>query len=99
MHHNLTSREIDLLDSLREGLGNKDIAIRLGITEATVRVHMRVLFAKVGAKNRTQAALWWDRIQGQRGDAMSGIAAVAAEKLKLAISAASDVLTKLEAAR
>jgi two-component system nitrate/nitrite response regulator NarL len=54
----LTVREIDILHCLTEGLSNKQIARRLGISEATVKIHVKSLIGKVGASNRTQAALW-----------------------------------------
>jgi two-component system nitrate/nitrite response regulator NarL len=41
-----------------EGDSNKAIANRLGITEATVKVHLKSLLRKIGAANRTQAAIW-----------------------------------------
>jgi len=34
------------------------IANRLGITEATVKVHLKTVLRKIGAANRTQAAIW-----------------------------------------
>jgi DNA-binding NarL/FixJ family response regulator len=40
-----------------DGLANKDIARRLGITEMTVKGHLSVVFSKLGVRNRTQAAL------------------------------------------
>jgi len=54
----LTKREIAVLARLRDGQENKGIAIDLGMSEATVKVHLRALFRKTGARNRTQAALW-----------------------------------------
>lgn len=53
----LSPRERDMLVCLGEGLTNKRIAARLGTSEATVKVHMKSLFRKLGVKNRTQAAL------------------------------------------
>ncbi|MEM7430263.1 MAG: response regulator transcription factor [Pseudomonadota bacterium] len=54
----LTMREIDILQCLTEGLSNKQIARRLGIREATVKIHVKSLIGKLGVSNRTQAALW-----------------------------------------
>ena len=54
----LTQREIDILERLTEGASNKLIARRLGITESTVKIHMKSLIRKLGVSNRTQAALW-----------------------------------------
>ncbi len=51
----LTPRERDVLAMLAEGLGNKTIARRLGISEHTVKTHLAGLFAKLGASSRTEA--------------------------------------------
>ncbi|WP_264214776.1 response regulator transcription factor [Leisingera thetidis] len=56
--HGLSEREQLILAKLTEGATNKSIANELGICEATVKVHLRTCFRKIGAKNRTQAALW-----------------------------------------
>jgi two-component system nitrate/nitrite response regulator NarL len=53
----LSTREHALLAFLVEGQSNKMIARRLGIAEATVKAQMARLFAKIGAANRTQAAV------------------------------------------
>ena len=55
---NLTERERIIMQKLTEGGTNKSIANELGICEATVKVHLRTCFRKIGAKNRTQAAIW-----------------------------------------
>jgi DNA-binding CsgD family transcriptional regulator len=55
---NLSPRETDMLRSLSCGNSNKLIARDLGITEATVKVHLRSLMRKIAVENRTQAALW-----------------------------------------
>jgi two-component system nitrate/nitrite response regulator NarL len=41
-----------------EGESNKVIAKKLGIAEATIKVHVKTILRKVRAQNRTQAALW-----------------------------------------
>lgn len=51
----LTPRESEVLAMLAEGLGNKQIAPRLGITEHTVKYHIASIFAKLGASSRTEA--------------------------------------------
>jgi DNA-binding NarL/FixJ family response regulator len=53
----LTPREIEVLGMLAEGLGNKQIAPRLGITEHTVKYHVASIFAKLGASSRTEAVM------------------------------------------
>jgi DNA-binding NarL/FixJ family response regulator len=52
-----TAREIDVLEELCLGLSNKEIARNLGIQEVTVKLHVKSILTKTGAKNRTQAAL------------------------------------------
>jgi two-component system nitrate/nitrite response regulator NarL len=54
----LTPREHEILQALVTGSSNKMIAIRLGITEATVKVHLKTLLRKIDVNNRTQAAIW-----------------------------------------
>lgn len=65
---NLTPRETDILHGLLNGYSNKVIANRLGTTDATVKAQLRHLLRKIGAENRTQAALW-ARAQGMTTEA------------------------------
>jgi len=51
----LTAREIQVLALLAEGLPNKAIADRLGISDQTVKFHVASLSGKLGAANRTDA--------------------------------------------
>ena len=44
-----------------EGLLNKQIAHRLGITERTVKAHLTSAYQRIGVADRTQAALWAQR--------------------------------------
>ena len=48
-----------------EGLSNRLIARRLGISEKTVKTHLTSVFTTIGVIDRVQAALWWER-HGQR---------------------------------
>jgi DNA-binding NarL/FixJ family response regulator len=54
---NLTGRQRDVLERLCHGEPNKLIARRLGMTEGTVKVHVRQIMRKLGAANRTQLAI------------------------------------------
>jgi DNA-binding NarL/FixJ family response regulator len=54
----LTSRQTDVLHLLRLGQSNKYIARELHMRESTVKVHVRQIMRKLGAANRTQAALF-----------------------------------------
>jgi DNA-binding NarL/FixJ family response regulator len=51
----LTSREVQVLELLAEGLSNKSIAERLGISDQTVKFHVASISGKLGAVNRTDA--------------------------------------------
>jgi DNA-binding NarL/FixJ family response regulator len=51
----LTAREAEVLGMLAEGLGNKEIAWRLGISEHTVKFHINSIFNKLDASSRTEA--------------------------------------------
>ena len=51
----LTARELEVLAHLADGLSNKSIAVRLGISDETVKFHLSGIFGKLGASNRTDA--------------------------------------------
>jgi DNA-binding NarL/FixJ family response regulator len=51
----LTAREVQVLELLAEGLPNKAIAARLGISDQTVKFHVAAISGKLGAHNRTEA--------------------------------------------
>ncbi len=51
----LTPREIQVLQLLAQGLANKQIAGRLGISEHTVKFHVSSIYGKLNAVNRTEA--------------------------------------------
>ncbi|SFQ69639.1 DNA-binding response regulator, NarL/FixJ family, contains REC and HTH domains [Roseivivax halotolerans] len=53
----LTERERQVLRGLTEGKANKEIARDLDLSEPTIKLHVKTLYRKVGASNRTQAAL------------------------------------------
>jgi DNA-binding NarL/FixJ family response regulator len=54
----LTLREIEVLSMLAEGLGNKEIARQLDISDNTVKFHLSSIFGKLGATNRTEAVMF-----------------------------------------
>lgn len=54
----LSPREREILTLVAEGLVNKQIARRLGITEHTVKIHLGNAFRRIGVGDRTSAALW-----------------------------------------
>jgi len=53
----LTPRERELVELVRQGLRNRDIAQRLGVTEGTVKVYLHSIFDKVGVGSRTELAI------------------------------------------
>lgn len=57
----LSPRERDVLALVGAGLPNKTIAVRLGISEKTVKAHLGRIFARIGVSDRTAAALWAQR--------------------------------------
>lgn len=57
-HYQLTQRENDVLKFLIKGASNQDIADALKLQIVTIKLHVRSICRKLGAKNRTQAALF-----------------------------------------
>jgi DNA-binding CsgD family transcriptional regulator len=53
--HNLSHRETEVLALAAEGLTNKEIAYRLGISDRTVQFHMNSIFNKTSTNSRTEA--------------------------------------------
>lgn len=51
----LTQKQSDILESVARGYANKDIAKQFGISEVGVKKHLRLIFAKLGAANRSEA--------------------------------------------
>ena len=53
----LTPRERELIELVRRGLRNRDIAAELRVTEGTIKVYLHAIFDKVGVDNRTELAM------------------------------------------
>ncbi len=53
----LSRRELQVLEGLSQGKSNKEIARDLDLQEPTIKLHVKTLYRKIGAGNRTQAAL------------------------------------------
>lgn len=56
--HSLSKREEEILKSVVRGHSNKMIARACGITDSTIKVHMKSILRKIRVANRTQAAIW-----------------------------------------
>jgi two-component system nitrate/nitrite response regulator NarL len=54
----LSGREVEVIRCLSQGKSNKFIARQWGISEATVKVHVKAILRKIHLSNRTEAALW-----------------------------------------
>jgi DNA-binding NarL/FixJ family response regulator len=63
----ISPREREVLALLLDGMPNKLIARRLGISEKTVKSHLTSIFRRIGVNDRVQAILWIER-KGLRGD-------------------------------
>jgi two-component system nitrate/nitrite response regulator NarL len=68
IHHVLSEREEEILKGVVRGHSNKMIARTCGVTDATIKVHMKSILRKIRVANRTQAAIW-ALGQGYGGDA------------------------------
>ncbi len=53
----MTARELQVLECLCRGLSNKEIAREVDLQEVTVKLHVKTACRKLGARNRTQAAI------------------------------------------
>jgi two-component system nitrate/nitrite response regulator NarL len=71
----LTSRQLEILPLLAEGMPNKQIADALSVTEGTIKQHLKDLFRRLGVRNRMQAVK-----QAQRLGLLRGRAAAAPRK-------------------
>jgi two-component system, NarL family, response regulator DevR len=57
----LTGQERRILEMMTEGETNREIALRLGVAEKTIRNYVSVILSKLGMRNRTQAAVYMTR--------------------------------------
>ena len=67
----LTNREMEILELIIEGLSNKEIALRLSISQQTVKNHVTSILAKLNLSDRTQAAIYalrhgWVRLPSKK---------------------------------
>ena len=64
----LTPQQVRVLMMLGEGLLNKQIAYKLGVSEATIKAHVSAILQKLGVDSRTQAVIAISKIGGGAGD-------------------------------
>ena len=57
----LSPRQCEVMDAMTAGQSNKEIARSLGVSPGTVKVHLREIFARLGAHNRTEAVALYNR--------------------------------------
>jgi DNA-binding NarL/FixJ family response regulator len=57
-HYDISPRETDVLEFLALGLTNKEMAEQLGLSEETVKSHVKSVLMKTRSRNRVQAAVW-----------------------------------------
>jgi ATP/maltotriose-dependent transcriptional regulator MalT len=55
----LTPRETEVIDLVASGLSNKEAAQALFVADATIKVHLRHIYEKLGARGRTEAVAKW----------------------------------------
>lgn len=67
----LSKRETEILELLTQGLANKEIADRLGLSTETVRVHLKRIYDKLHVHSRTEAAIKYRDTTGGIGGAFS----------------------------
>jgi DNA-binding CsgD family transcriptional regulator len=62
----ITPREAEILSLIAQGLGDKEIAGRLGISSRTVGTHLERLFARLKVHSRAQALAWFYSYRGEK---------------------------------
>ena len=66
----MTARQMEVLQHLAQGLSNKDIALKTGLAEGTVKIHVAAIFQALRVNNRNEAAraaLSWGLVAGDGG--------------------------------
>lgn len=58
MTHHLTPKQIEVMRCLAQGMPNKMIAYKMGISTSTVKVHLNRIYMRLNITNRLQALLW-----------------------------------------
>lgn len=92
----LSAQEERILGFLVQGHSNKAIARELAITDATVKVHVKAILKKIGAQNRTQAAIWATRNPGYGRARQASEAQLAVPPLPPAVCPAEEAAPSVE---
>ena len=97
----LSDRELDVLRCVARGASNKEVAVELSISENTVKVHLRRIFAKLDVSSRTEAARVAIQqgiiiIPGLEAESSSATADVSATESVAASSASESSLRETE---
>jgi len=61
----LTPRQEEIVALIAKGLPTRVIATRLGLSQNTVKTHIRSAMARVGVRNRLKLVAWWLRRPGK----------------------------------
>lgn len=67
----LSVREREVLVHLARGLTNSEIALEIGVSENTVRFHLKNIFSKLGVTNRTEATAWYFTYTNNTGNPLA----------------------------
>lgn len=59
----LTARELDVMELMSTGMANAEIALRLSVSESTIKSHVKHVFRKLGARNRAGAIARFGKLQ------------------------------------
>lgn len=97
LEQRLSTRERDIFHHAVRGLGNKELAVRLAISEATVKVHLTHIFQKLGVRGRSELAAVYYGIALPARDAEIGppISLTATSRASVPSSAANAIIRKL----
>ena len=63
---NLTPRQCEILEFMSQGLTNKEIARKMGLSDGTIRAHVAAIFRTMGVRNRLQATkIYFEKSRSQ----------------------------------
>jgi DNA-binding NarL/FixJ family response regulator len=65
-------RQAEIVSLVAGGLGDKEIALRLGVSVSTVRTHLQRLYREIGVHSRSKAVATWFMSEAQPGAQQAG---------------------------